>query len=96
MNIGVATKDRTCWLIAWALTLVGAHLAPQPAGPAACEPSRMPRRVRPGGAAPTSYARRRGKRAGVHLADPHSDPKSATGPRRVSLSGLRIALMLVT
>jgi hypothetical protein len=30
MNVGVATKNRTCWSIAWALTLVGAHLAPQP------------------------------------------------------------------
>jgi hypothetical protein len=33
--------------------------------------------------------------AGVHLADPSSDLKSATGPRWVSLSGLTIELILV-
>jgi hypothetical protein len=96
MNVGVATKDRTCWSLAGALTLVGAHLAPQRAGPAACEPCGCEDACGRGGAAPNSHARRRGKSAGVHLADPHSDPKSATGPRRVSLSGLTIAWMLVT
>jgi hypothetical protein len=79
-----------------ALTPVGARLAPQRAPGArlvilpGCEAECRRKRGREQLRGATRQARQ------GHLADPRSDPKSPTGPRRVSLSGLTIALMLVT